>query len=188
MTMRVLPLLCALLLGVGTGLLAGCGGDRGNLLPQSDAKALKAQLQAVQQASSARRCGSTTEALDRARATVKDLPASVDDAVVERLLRGLDRLRTRADEECAASPEVTTTTITTTTTPAEPPPETTTQNTTPETTSSDTTPSTPSVPDTTTTDPGTGGGVTPDTGTTGTTPPEAGGASPTAPDPNGGLP
>ncbi len=125
MTMRALPLLCALLLGVGTAILAGCGGDRGNLLPQADAQAIKVQLQAVQQAAATRQCDEKTKALSRARAQVKALPPSVDDAIVERLLRGLDRLRTRADEECAAAPEVTTTTVPTTTAPAQTPTQTT---------------------------------------------------------------
>lgn len=184
MTMRALPLLCALLLGVGTAILAGCGGDRGNLLPQADAQAIKVQLQAVQQAAATRQCDEKTKALSRARAQVKALPPSVDDAIVERLLRGLDRLRTRADEECAAAPEVTTTTVPTTTAPAQTPTQTTPEPP-PDTTDTTTTPSTPTVPDTPT-DPGTGGGVSPDPGATGTTPPPDGGASPPDPGATGG--
>ncbi len=186
--MRVLPSFCAVVLGVGAGLLTGCGGDRSALIPRSDAQALAVQLQAVSAAASARECQTTTEALDRAQATVDGLPSSVDDKLVTRLRSGLERLQTRAVDECAQPPEVTTTTVPTTTTPVEPPPQTTSEQTTPpETTSADTTPTTPSVPDTTPTDPGTGG-VSPDPGTTDTVPPEDGGASPTDPGTGGALP
>jgi hypothetical protein len=180
-TMRVLPLLCALLLGVGTALLAGCGGgDRANLLPAQDAQALKTQLQAVQQAASSRDCDLSQAALTRARSTVRSLPDAVDERIVERLLRGLDTLRAKTDDECAAPAEVTTTTVPTTTTPAEP--TTTTEEQPPTTTSTETTPPTTTEPAPTVPDPDAGGGASPDPSTTEPAPaPDDGGAAPVDP-------
>lgn len=180
--MRVLPLLCALLLGVGTALLAGCGGgDRANLLPAQDAQALKTQLQAVQQAASSRDCDLSQAALTRARSTVRSLPDAVDERIVERLLRGLDTLRAKTDDECAAPAEVTTTTVPTTTTPAVPT-TTTTEEQPPTTTSTETTPPTTTEPAPTAPAPDAGGGVSPAPSTTEPAPaPDDGGAAPVDP-------
>ena len=175
--MPVLPLICALLLGIGAGVVTGCG-ERSNLIPPQDASALKTDINAVQDAARARECGRSEKALRQARTTVTNLPPAVDDELRRRLLRGLDRLASTADSECAQPPITTTTTVpTTTTTEAEPPP-TSTQP--PTTTSTEETPTTPkkepSEP---------GGGADPDPTPTGTAPvPDPGGAAPIDP----GLP
>jgi hypothetical protein len=186
MTMRALPYLCALLLGAGAALVAGCG-DRSNLIPASSAGDVKQQLSDVEAAVADGSCGDVTAAVGRAQSAVTNMPEDVDPRLKQRLLSGLDKLARRAQSECdaAATPSTTSTQTVPTT-------ETTTPETTsteerpavPEDTTSTEDPSTPVEP--TPTDPNEGGGVSPEptTGTTPVPPPDPGGAAP--PDPGTG--
>lgn len=181
MTMRPLPYVCALVLGVVAALAVGCG-SRANLIPAGNAGDIKAKIALVQQAVAAGECGGAAKAVSQARSAVQNLPSGVDPRLQTRLLSGLDRLSTQSGKECAQQPSTTTQeTVPTTATTA--PPETTSTDTTPtqtDTTPTDTTPTTPTTP--TTTDPNGGGGASPTPGTTTTTP------TTTTPAPGGGAP
>ncbi|MCW3016415.1 MAG: hypothetical protein JWO02_3507, partial [Solirubrobacterales bacterium] len=111
--MHVLPYICALLLGAGAALFAGCG-DRSNLIPRQDASALSTNIAAVQAAVNARNCGVSDQALSQAQARVTNLPDSVDSRLRQRLLNGLNTLRQKAETECSQAPRTTTTVIPTT--------------------------------------------------------------------------
>lgn len=180
MTMRVLPYLCALLLGVGAALMAGCG-DRSKLIPAGDAGQVKQQLSAVRSAVADGNCGQASAAVSRAQSTVTNL-TGVDRRLKERLASGLDKLASRASSECedaASTPSTTTSTIPTTETTA---PETTSTEETPTVpadTATETEPDTPVTP--TPTDPEDGGGVSPE-------PPDTGTTDPAVPDPGGATP
>ena len=181
--MRVIPYICALLLGAGAALVAGCG-DRSGLIPRQDADALKTNIAAAKEAVGARQCGASDQALSQARTTVTNLPASVDDRLRRRLLDGLDRLATKAGTECNEPPVTSTTAVPTTTTTAPPPvtTSTTTTTTTTATTEPATTDAAPSTPVDPTATPAPDGGVTPDPSTTGTVPPaDPGGVAPVDP-------
>lgn len=183
--MRFIPYLCALLLGVGAALFAGCG-NRGNLIPAGDGDAVKAELSAVQEAVDAGECGQAEAAVTRARSAVDNLPESVDARLKSRLKGGLGDLSSKARQECAAEPETTTTQVPTTETT--PPEETTPEETEPtvptEPTDTGTEPITPVNP----TLPGDGTGDDPTDPGTGTDPvPDPGGASPEDPDPGSGF-
>lgn len=178
MTMRALPHLCALILGVGAALLTGCG-DRSKLIPAGDAGEVKASLTQVRQAVASGNCGSADKAIAQAQSAVENLPPSVDPRVKSRLRGGIDRLATRSDKECAANESATTQeTIPTTeevvpeetTSTEEPPAE-------PETPSTDTSATEPPI---TPGDPDAGGGASPTTETPpdGTFTPDPGGATP----------
>jgi cell division protein FtsN len=185
MTMRALPYLIALLLGVGAALLAGCG-DRSNLIPPGAAGNVKEQLSTVQAAVADGSCGEVGAAVNRAQSAVTNMPEDVDPRLKQRLRSGLDNLLSRAQRECDAADKPSTTSTQTLPT---------TETTAPETTSTEETPSVPadSVPtepstpvEPTPTDPNEGGGISPDptTGTTPVPPPDPGGAAP--PDPGTG--
>lgn len=180
MTMRVLPYLCALVLGVGAAVMAGCG-DRSKLIPAGDAGQVEQQLSAVKAAVADGDCGTARTAVLRAQRTVINM-TGVDRRLKQRLSSGLDRLATRASTECdeaASTPTTTTKTIPTTETTA---PETTSTDETPSVptdTATDTEPDTPVTP--TPTDPEDGGGVSPE-------PPDTGTTDPSVPDPGGVTP
>lgn len=177
MTMRLLPYLCALLLGVGAAVMAGCG-DRGNLIPSSNASSLTSELSAVKSAVSERDCGKVEAAISRARSAVDNLPDGVDTRLKSRLKGGLGKLSASANSSCAAPPATTTETAPTTETTA--PQET--------TTTDDTAPATPTDPSTTTeqTDPSTPVDPTTTDPTGGATPTDPSTTDPTVPDPSGG--
>ena len=140
---RVLPLLIALLLGVGASLLVACGGTRGGV-PTADANRIVDDLDAVGQAVDAGDCQAATSALARVRQEVQGLPASTAKSLVDRLQRSVDNLQQRVPAACRAAGTTTTDTTTTDTTPTDTTPTTTTStNTTPTTTTStNTTPTT----------------------------------------------
>ena len=83
---RVLPLLIALLLGVGASLLVACGGTRGGV-PTADANRIVDDLDAVGQAVDAGDCQAATSALARVRQEVQGLPPSTAKSLVDRLQR-----------------------------------------------------------------------------------------------------
>jgi hypothetical protein len=165
MTMRVLPMLAALVLGAATALLVACGGD--GRIPSGDASTLETALNQISTDYRAGRCEAAARAVAKAQNEVLDLPDSVDAKLRERLQSGLSNLGKRVPATCdeqqtqtqETQPETTTTDTTTT--------ETTTTDT--DTTATDTD-TTGTDTDTTGTDTGTTGTSTTqtDTGTTGT--------------------
>ena len=155
-----LPFLLAAVLGVGSGVLVACGGsggDRSDLIPQRSADRMNAALDDVRSAVDDGNCDSAGQALARARGVLVNLPASVDDQLVNRLREGFDNLRDIVPRECQDQQQSTSTETTA--------PETTTQTTPTDTTPTDTTPTDTTPTNTTTTTP------TTSTGTTTTTPP-----------------
>jgi cell division septation protein DedD len=188
-TARVLPLLIALLLGVGASLLVACGGTRGGV-PAAAANGIVDDLDAVRQAVDAGDCQAATTALARVRQEVQGLPASTSKSLVDRLQRGVDNLQRRVPSECRSQGTTTTDTTPTDTTPTDTTPtdtmptDTTPSDTTPtdttptdttptDTTPTDTTPTTTTPTDTTPTDGGSGG--------TGGTSPGSGGGTGSSP-------
>src|SRR3954447_1575952 len=173
--MRLVPFLLAAVLGVATAGLVACGSsgdERRELIPQRSASRLKSALAEVRRAVAAGDCADADQAISRARGTVGNLPASVNDRLVARLRQGLDNLESIAPRDCREQTTQTTTVPTTTTTT----PEATTPTT--ATTGRSTTPTSTTSTTTTTTSPTTGTGTTtaPEAGTTGaTTPPAASG-------------
>ncbi len=154
MSMRVLPLLLALLLGGATAFAVSCGGsDRSGLIPAGDAGNLNSALDQVASATKAGECAQAGQALSRAQGAVVRLPTSVDPRLKRRIQSGIDNLRRRVPEDCkqttstgqpttSTAPETQTETTQTETTQT----ETTQTETTPtETTQTETTP-TPTVP------------------------------------------
>jgi len=167
-----LPFLLAAVLGVGCGVLAACGsgsGDRSDLIPQSSADRMKSALDDVRSAVDDGNCDSAGRALARARGVLVNLPASVDDRLVNNLRQGFNNLTNIVPKECQEQQQSTSTETTT--------PETTTETTPANTATTDTTPTTPttSTGTTTTTTPTTSTGTTtaPPPTTTTTTPPPA---------------
>jgi hypothetical protein len=165
--LRPLPTLLALVLGVAAALLVACGQDRSNLIPASEAEALKDRLAQVKSALDAGDCTQISELVQQAKDEAARLPPSVDRRLRQRINEGIRSLETKAPEQCAAAqtqtetiPTVTTQTDTTPTVTVTPT-ETTTTPADTTTTPADTT-TTPAPTDTTTTpetpvDPGTGG-------------------------------
>lgn len=119
---RVLPYVLAALLGVGCALLAACGGSTEAGIPATDAEDLKSQITDVRQAVESGRCSDVPGQLRQVDDAIDDLPASVDDQLVNNLRDGADRLLGIARDECDA-PTETTTTETVTTDTTETPPE-----------------------------------------------------------------
>jgi hypothetical protein len=168
--MRVLPLLLVFALGVGAAVLTSCGGSNSKLIPSSDAQQIKADVDAVEAAvaQGTASCGEADAAAARARSVVIDFPNAVDPRLRDRLLRGIARLRDRAQVECRQQTGTVTTQVPTTTTPAATttqPAETTTQP--PQTTTQPTETTTqPATTSPSTTQPGGGtGGAAPSGGT-----------------------
>jgi hypothetical protein len=179
-TVRVLPLLLAALLGVGAAFLVACG-DRNGLIPAGDAARIKSDLSAVSSAVDAGNCDAAGVAATRVRGDILKLPSSVDRSLVDRLNEGASALSDRAPVQCTqaqtqtqAPPQTTETTTSTATTQTDTTPtDTTTTDTTPtDTTTTDTTPTDTTTTDTTpppttqtgTTQGNTTGGVSPGTG------------------------
>jgi hypothetical protein len=151
---RLLPVLLAAALGVGSALLVACGGTGKGLIPVSAAGPLQSDFEAVRQAAEAGNgsCTDTEAALRKTEEDFSSLPSSVDAGLRSNLRQGISNLRVRAHELCLqplvqTTSTATTPTTTTTTTP------TTTTTTTPTTTTPTTT--TPTTPTTT----GSGGGT-----------------------------
>jgi hypothetical protein len=180
MSMRfALPYMLALVLGVGSAVLAACGsssGDRKEFIPQRSADRLSSALSDVRSAVDDGNCEDAARAIARARGVLVNLPSAVDDRLVARLRQGIENLQSIAPDECEQNQQDTTSTETTTETTTPETTATTDTNTTPETDTT-TTPTT----DTTTTPTTT---TAPTTGTT-TAPPAT---TTTAPaDPSGGT-
>ena len=165
---RVLGVLLAATLGVGTALLvSACGGSTGKgLIPAADAGPLQSDFEAVSQEAQNGdgSCTGTQAALTKTEQDFDALPATLDSGLRDTLHQGIANLRARALALCAqplASTTTTTATTKTTTTP------TTTTSTTPTLTQTTSTTETP--PTETPTQPpegGGGGGGTPAPGET----------------------
>jgi hypothetical protein len=159
---RALPYLLALALGVAAALAVGCG-DRSNLIPQSDAQALKNDLAELKQAVGGGDCAAAQAALDRAKRDALALPANVDRRLRRRINQQIAALQESVPKDCrSAQTTETTPTTPTDTTPTETTPTTTeTTPTATETTPTTTTPTTPTEttppPTDTTPSDGTGG-------------------------------
>jgi hypothetical protein len=153
MTMRVLPMLAALVLGAATAVLVACGGD--GRIPSGDASSLKSALNQISTDYRAGRCEAAERAVAKAQNEVLDLPDSVDSKLRNRLQAGISNLGKRVPATCDEQQTQTQETA---------PPTTSTDTTTSETTTTDTD-TTGTETDTTGTDTDTTGT---DTGTTGT--------------------
>jgi len=153
MTMRVLPMLAALVLGAATAVLVACGGD--GRIPSGDASSLKSALNQISTDYRAGRCEAAERAVAKAQNEVLDLPDSVDAKLRNRLQAGISNLGKRVPATCDQQQTQTQETA---------PPTTSTQTTTSETTTTDTE-TTGTETDTTGTGTDTPGT---DTGTTGT--------------------
>ena len=165
---RALPYLLALVLGVAAALAVGCG-SRSNLIPSSDAQALKNDLAQVKQAVGGGDCGAAEAALSRARRDALALPPTVDRRLRRRINQFIAALAQSVPRDCQNPTTTDTTPTDTTPTTTETTPTTTaTTPTTTETTPTTTTPTTPTdtTPPTTDTTPSDG------TGGTGGTAPE----------------
>jgi hypothetical protein len=149
--MSVRPLL-ALVLGIVTAAVIGCGGSS-NLLSSADSAGLKDELSSVQTALDNGKCAQATQAAARFETAARNLPTSVDTALRANLRQGANQLVTQVSSDCRGQRTVTTETTTT--------PDTTPTTTTP-TTPTTTTAPIPTIPETlpttpTTTSNGTGG-------------------------------
>jgi hypothetical protein len=165
MTMRVLPMLAALVLGAATSVLVACGGD--GRIPSGDASSLNNALSQISTDYRAGRCEAAERAVAKAQNEVLDLPDSVDSKLRNRLQAGISNLGKRVPATCDQQQTQTQETA---------PPTTSTNSTTTETTTTETettgteTDTTGTETDTTGTDTGTTGTDTgtSSTGTTGT--------------------
>jgi outer membrane biosynthesis protein TonB len=153
-----------------SALLAGCGSDNEELIPQGDADQLSSLVAEAGDASAAGECDAAQRAVRQAEQQLSGLPRRTDRNLKANLRDWLDYLNRQIDEECAAEPEETPTptpTETPTPTPTETPTPTPTETPTPTPTETPTATPTPSV------DPGTGGEQGPEEpGGTGGVPPE----------------
>jgi hypothetical protein len=169
-----LPYVLALVLGVGTALLAACGSsssDRKQFIPQRSADRLSKALSDVRSAVDEGKCDEAARAVARARGVLVNMSPAVSDRLRIRLRQGVDNLQKVAADECRKNQTTTT--------------ETTTETTTPETTSTPTTATTDTTTTPTTSTSTTDTTTTPTTTGTTTAPPAT---TTTAPaDPSGGT-
>jgi hypothetical protein len=172
MTMRVLPMLAALVMGAATAVLVACGGD--GRIPSGDASSLESALRQISTDYRAGRCKAAERAVAKAQNEVLDLPNSVDAKLRDRLQAGISNLGKRVPATCdeqqtqtqetappTTSTDTTTTDETTTTDTDTTDTDTDTTGTETDTTGTDTTgtetSTTPTNTSTTGTDTGTGG-------------------------------
>jgi hypothetical protein len=98
MSMRLLPMLAALVLGAGTAFLVACGDDK--LIPASDASRVENALDQVEADFRAGRCEQAEAAVAKARGALLNLPDSVDSRLRARLRSGLANLAERLPATC----------------------------------------------------------------------------------------
>jgi hypothetical protein len=150
----------SLLVAAGVcALLAGCGSDNDELIPQGDADTLSSLVAEAGDASAAGECDAAQQAVRQAEQQLSGLPRSTNRELKQNVRAWLDHLNERIGEECQAEPEETPTpspteTPTETATPTPTPTETPTETPTPTPTATPT--PTPTV------DPGTGGEQAPE--------------------------
>ena len=130
----LLLILLAAALGVSSAVLAACG-NRNDLLPQSNADALKHSVDQVGAAVGRKDCARATTALQEAQTRADNLPATVDPKLRRAIDDGLSQLVQNVEAECTKTTstqrtQTETVPTETTTTPTEtattPPPTTTT--------------------------------------------------------------
>lgn len=164
---------------------SGCG-QRGSLIPKTNAQALLLKLDVIEQQMASGACDQLPSSIGDAQAQVNALPSSVDPELRSRIEEGIANLTTQAPRDCAAGTLTTTTTTTTATTPTvttatqtTPTATTPTQTVVPTTTTPvpTTTTPVPTTPTVTATPP-TGGAGTGGSGGTGGASPDTGGTSP----------
>ena len=98
MSMRLLPSLVALILGVATAFLVACGGD--GRIPASDASRVDNALDEVAADFRAGNCQAAEQAVARARGALLNLPDSVDSRLRARLSSGVANLSERVPATC----------------------------------------------------------------------------------------
>jgi hypothetical protein len=98
MSMRLLPQVAALLLGVATAFLVACGND--NLIPASDASRVQNALNEVEADYRAGKCQAAEQAVARAKGALLNLPDSVDSRLRDRLSSGLAKLGEQVPATC----------------------------------------------------------------------------------------
>ena len=101
MSMRLLPQVAALLLGVATAFLVACGND--NLIPASDASRVQNALNEVEADYRAGKCQAAEQAVARAKGALLNLPDSVDSRLRDRLSSGLAKLGKEVPATCGQS-------------------------------------------------------------------------------------
>ena len=101
MSMRLLPQVAALLLGVATAFLVACGND--NLIPASDASRVQNALNEVEADYRAGKCQAAEQAVARAKGALLNLPDSVDSRLRDRLSSGLAKLGEEVPATCGQS-------------------------------------------------------------------------------------
>ena len=101
MSMRLLPQVAALLLGVATAFLVACGND--NLIPASDASRVQNALNEVEADYRAGKCQAAEQAVARAKGALLNLPDSVDSRLRDRLRSGVAKLGEAVPATCGES-------------------------------------------------------------------------------------
>jgi hypothetical protein len=99
MSMRLLPLLAAPLLGAAAAYLVACGGND-NLIPASDASRVQNALNEVQADYRAGKCQDAEAAVAKAKGALLNLPGSVDSRLRERLEAGVANLGKQVPASC----------------------------------------------------------------------------------------
>ena len=117
---RALPLLLAAALGLSAALLVACG-DRNNLIPSSNADAIKSKLDSVTDAAGRGRCGRARAAASAAQDEGQSLPREVDPQLRSSVEDGLSRVANQAQQQCTQSTASTQSTATTRSTETTPP-------------------------------------------------------------------
>ena len=144
MTTRLLRGAVATLLGAATALLISCGGSGAGLIPAGNAGPLQSDFETVASAAQSGNgsCGATEAAIQKTEQDFRELPASVDAGLRNRLSQGIANLHKHALELCAQplAGSTVTTSSTTKSTQTTPTTQTTTTNTDTTPTNTDTTP------------------------------------------------
>jgi hypothetical protein len=105
-------------LGIASALLVACG-DRNDLIPKSNADAIKSQVDSVEAAAAARRCEQAKRAVLRAQQEGERLPDDVDRELRANVDDALARLGAVVQRTCTQTTPTQTTTQETFTTPPE---------------------------------------------------------------------
>jgi hypothetical protein len=105
-------------LGIASSFLVACG-DRNDLIPKSNADAIKSQVDSVESAAAARRCEQAKRAVLRAQQEGERLPDDVDRELRANVDDALARLGAVVQRTCTQTTPTQTTTQETFTTPTE---------------------------------------------------------------------
>ena len=113
------PRAISLLLCATAVATAGCGSSE--LLDRPTAERLQSDLRRAASAVDQDRCAAAASAVSTGQRRVENLPADVDDRLIERLREGFAALQRRIDSDCREQPATTTTAPPATTTEEAPP-------------------------------------------------------------------